>query len=50
MNKNDSALFYTYSLIEFIGIKCHQKRSAVVNILGENIINRIYRNAAIPKL
>ena len=47
MNKNDSALFYTCSLIEFIGRKCHQKRSAVVNILGENIINRIYRNADI---
>ena len=45
MSKNDSALFYTCSLIEFIGRKCRQKRSAVVNFLGENTIDRIYRNA-----
>ena len=47
MSKNDSALFYTCSLIEFIGRKCRQKRSAVVNFLGENTIDRIYRNADI---
>lgn len=47
MNKNDSALFYTCSLIEFIGRKCHHKRSDVVNILGESTVNRIYRNADI---
>lgn len=47
MSKNDSALFYTCSLIEFIGRKCCQKRSAVVNFLGENMIDRIYRNADI---
>ena len=47
MNKNDSPLFYTCSLIEFIGRKCHQKRSAIVNLLGEKTIDRIYRNADI---
>lgn len=45
MNKNDTALFYTCSLIEFIGRKCRQKRSDLINILGEKIIDRIYRNA-----
>lgn len=47
MNKNDSALFYTCSLIEFIGRKCRQKRSDVVNYLGKETIERIYRNADI---
>lgn len=47
MNKNDSALFYTCSLIEFIGRKCHRKRSDIVGILGESTIDRIYRNADI---
>jgi hypothetical protein len=47
MNKNDPALFYTCSLIEFIGRKCHQKRGTVVNMLGEETIDRIYRNADI---
>ena len=47
MNKNDSPLFYTCSLIEFIGRKCHQKRSAIVNLLGEKAIDRIYHNADI---
>ena len=47
MNKNDSPLFYTCSLIEFIGRKCHQKRSTIVNWLGEKTIDRIYRNADI---
>lgn len=45
MNKNDPALFYTCSLIEFIGRKCRQKRSDLINILGEKIIDRIYRSA-----
>lgn len=45
MNKNDSALFYTCSLIEFISRLRHQKRSELVNLLGETIISRIYRNA-----
>lgn len=47
MNKNDYALFYTCSLIEFIGRKCHRKRSDIVGILGESTIDRIYRNADI---
>jgi len=47
MNKNDSPLFYTCSLIEFIGRKCHQKRSNIVNFLGEKTIDRIYHNADI---
>lgn len=47
MNKNDSALFYTCSLIEFIGRKCRRKRSDIVNILGEKVIKRIYHNADI---
>lgn len=45
MNKNDPALFYTCSLIEFISRKCRQKRSDLINILGEKIIDRIYRSA-----
>lgn len=45
MIKNDSALFYTCSLIEFIGRTCHQKRSDLVGILGESTIDRIYRYA-----
>lgn len=44
MNKNEPALFYTCSLIEFIGRKCRQKRSDLINILGEKIIDRIYRS------
>ena len=47
MNKNDSPLFYTCSLIELIGRKCHQKRSNIVNFLGEKTIDRIYHNADI---
>ncbi len=47
MNKNNSALFYTCSLIEFIGRKCRQKRSDIVTMLGESTIDRIYRNADI---
>lgn len=45
MIKNDSALFYTCSLIEFIGRKCHQKRGDIVELLGKNTVNRIYKNA-----
>lgn len=47
MTKNDSSLFYTCSLIEFIGRRCRQKRSDVVNLLGDDTINRIYRHADI---
>lgn len=40
--KNDNALFYTCSLIEYIGREQKQKRSAVVKYLDESIIKRIY--------
>lgn len=45
MTKNDSALFYTCSLIEFMSRLRHLKRSVLVNRLGETIIGRIYRNS-----
>ena len=41
--KNNSALFYTCSLIEFIGRKQKLKRSELVNYMGRKIIERIYR-------
>ena len=40
--KNDSALFYTCSLIEFIGRRQKQKRAFVVEKLGAENIKRIY--------
>jgi hypothetical protein len=43
--KNDSALFYTCSLIEYIGRRQMQKRSMVVKYLGMNTIKRIYNYA-----
>ena len=43
--KNNSALFYTCSLIEFIGRTQKQRRSAVVDFLGKDTIMRIYRFA-----
>lgn len=43
--KNNSALFYTCSLIEFIGRKQKLKRSELVKLLGEDTIVRIYRYA-----
>jgi hypothetical protein len=43
--KNDNALFFTCSLIEFIGRRQKQKRSAVVEYLGKDTIRRIYRYA-----
>jgi hypothetical protein len=43
--KNNSDIFYTCSLIEFIGRRQHLKRSEVVEYLGENTISRIYRYA-----
>ena len=45
MTKNDSALFYTCSLIEFIGRKCHQNRGELADKLGAETVSRIYRNA-----
>ena len=43
--KNNSALFYTCSLIEYIGREQKLKRSAVVNYLGREAIARIYHYA-----
>lgn len=43
--KNNSALFYTCSLIEYIGRERKLKRADVVRNLGENTIRRIYRFA-----
>lgn len=43
--KNNSALFYTCSLIEFIGREQKIKRSELVRFLGEKTIRRIYRYA-----
>lgn len=43
--KNNSALFYTCSLIEYIGRERKLKRSEVVRALGESAIRRIYRYA-----
>lgn len=40
--KNDSALFYTCSLIEFIGRQQKQKRAFVVERLGTDNTKRIY--------
>lgn len=40
--KNDNALFYTCSLIEFISRKQKLKRRDTVNFLGKEAISRIY--------
>ncbi len=42
MKKNNTALFYTCSLIEFITRQTKNERSHVVNLLGDNI-ERIYK-------
>lgn len=43
--KNDNSLFYTCSLIEYIGRQQKQKRSVVVECLGKDLIKRIYNYA-----
>ncbi|MCM1160385.1 MAG: hypothetical protein NC412_04090 [Roseburia sp.] len=43
--KNDNSLFYTCSLIEYIGRQQKQKRSVVVEYLGKDLIKRIYNYA-----
>ena len=43
--KNNSDLFYTCSLIEYIGRRQKQKRETVVKLLGRETIRRIYRYA-----
>lgn len=45
--KNNSALFYTCSLIEFIGREQKLKRADVVKILGSKTISHIYEYADI---
>lgn len=43
--KNNNDLFYTCSLIEYIGRKQKQRRETVVKLLGQETIRRIYRYA-----
>ena len=43
--RNDSALFFTCSLIEFIGRERRLRRSEVVDALGEANLQRIYSHA-----
>lgn len=43
--KNDTNLFFTCSLIEFIGRKQKRKRADVTSSLGEKTIRRIYQYA-----
>ena len=43
--KNDNDLFFTCSLIEFIGRQQKLKRSDVVTYLGEEKVKRIYNYA-----
>lgn len=45
MTKNDSALFYTCSLIEYIGRITKQRRSVIVKYLGSDNVKRIYKYA-----
>ena len=47
MPKRDNDLFYTCSLIEFIGRKQKLKRSEVVGALGEDVVRRIYTHAGV---
>lgn len=47
MSKYDNDLFYTCSLIEYIGRKKKQKRSDVVKILGDKLLKNIYFCASV---
>lgn len=47
MMKNDNALFYLCSLIEFIGRQQKLRRRDVVNNIGEKTLRRIYSHADI---
>ena len=40
--KNNSSLFYTCSLIEFMGRKVKRRRREIVDALGEKRVKRIY--------
>lgn len=46
-NSKENDLFFTCSLIEYIGRKTKNKRVDVVNKLGESTINKIYELADI---
>lgn len=39
---NDNSLFFLCSLIEFIGRQQKQRRSRIVELLGKDVIKRIY--------
>lgn len=45
MMRNNSALFFTCSLIEYIGRQQKQRRTVIVNCLGRDVVKRIYRYA-----
>jgi len=45
MMKNDSDLFFTCSLIEYIGRKCKLQRKQVTEYLGTEYLKRIYKYA-----
>ena len=45
MDKNNSALFFTCSLIELIGRMTKNKRQDVVDYLGTEDVTRIYQYA-----
>lgn len=45
MEKNNNALFYTCSLIEFIGRETKNRRSDVIDALGKDMVTRIYNYA-----
>ena len=43
--KNNNALFYTCSLLEYIGRKVKTERSELVSALGKDFIKRIYKDS-----
>ena len=45
MEKNNSALFFTCSLVEFIGRKKKNKRQDILNYLGKEEVSRIFKYA-----
>lgn len=45
MEKNNSALFFTCSLIEFMGRKTKNKRQDILNYLGREEVSRIFKYA-----
>ena len=45
--RNNSGLFFTCSLIEYIGRKLRQRRSAVVAAMGQNEVERVYQYAEV---